>query len=93
MGSRKKAKEKKLSDCMQDILNLKATGEDLEFLEGLGISRRDSYNKMVIAMRIFEKASKGDMQAIKELRSIALDTEKTDIGRLAEIIEAVSNVS
>ena len=93
MQTKKRTKEKKLSDCMQDILNLKAKGEELEFLESLGIKKRDSYNKMVIAMRIFEKAAKGDIQAIKELRSIASDTEKTDIGRLAEIIEAVSNVS
>ena len=86
-------KLKKLSDCLSDILNLKVTGnEDLEFLESLGIKRARADNKLLIAARLFDKASSGDIPAIKELRAIISEKEGKDYGKLDEIIEAIKNV-
>ena len=84
-------KSKKLSECLSDILNLKVREENLEFLEGLGIKRSSADNKMLIAARLFERASSGEISAIKEIRSILAETE-LDSGSIAEIIEAVRNV-
>ncbi len=84
-------KSKKLSECLSDILNLKVREENLEFLEGLGINRSSADNKMLIAARLFQKASSGDISAIKEIRSILAETE-LDSGSISEIIEAVRNV-
>ena len=85
-------KQKKLSDCLSDILNLSVTDEeDIEFLKGLGIKSR-SDNKTLIMARLYKKAASGDISAIKEVRSIMADTEQKDIGKLLEIIEAVENV-
>ena len=84
-------KSKKLSDCLSDILNLKVREETLEFLKALGIDESIADNRMLIAARLFEKASSGDISAIKEIRSILAETE-IDSGYIAEIIEAVRNV-
>lgn len=87
-----KKKTKKLSECLSDILNLSVNSEDdVEFLKGLGIKKR-SDNKTLIMARLFDKAASGDIQAIKEVRSIMADTEQKDFGKLMEIIEAVQNV-
>ncbi len=87
-----KKKNKKLSECLSDILNLTVSNEeDVEFLQGLGINRR-SDNKTLIMARLYSKAASGDIQAIKEVRSIMADTESKDFGKLLEIIEAVQNV-
>ena len=88
---RKKSK-KKLSDCLGEILNLSASGEDGEFLTELGIKPRDCDNKMLVMARLFTKASSGDIPAIKEVRSIMSDTENVDAGLIKEIIEAVRDV-
>ena len=85
-------KKKKLSDCLGEILSLSATGEDSEFLTGLGIKPRDCDNKMLIMARLFTKASSGDISAIKEVRSIMSDPENVDAGLLREIVEAVRDV-
>lgn len=84
-------KQKKLSECLSDILNLKVREENLEFLEALGIKKANADNKMLIAARLFEKASSGEISAIKEIRSVLAETE-IDSGSIAEIIEAVRNV-
>ena len=85
-------KTKKLSECLSSILNLCVKNEeDAEFLKSLGIKRR-SDNKTLIMARLFDKAASGDIQAIKEVRSIMADTEQKDFGKLLEIIEAVQNV-
>lgn len=84
-------KQKKLSECLSDILNLKVREENLEFLEGLGIKKVNADNKMLIAARLFERASSGEISAIKEIRSVLAETE-LDSGSIAEIIEAVRNV-
>ena len=84
-------KQKKLSECLSDILNLKVREENLEFLEGLGIKKANADNKMLIAARLFERASSGEISAIKEIRSVLAETE-IDSGSIAEIIEAVRNV-
>ena len=85
-------KTKKLSECLSGILNLCVKNEeDVEFLKGLGINRR-SDNKTLIMARLFSKAASGDIQAIKEVRSIMADSEQKDFGKLLEIIEAVQNV-
>ncbi len=84
-------KQKKLSECLSDILNLKVREENLEFLEGLGIKKTNADNKMLIAARLFERASSGEISAIKEIRSVLAETE-IDSGSIAEIIEAVRNV-
>ena len=84
-------KQKKLSECLSDILNLKVREENLEFLEGLGIKKVNADNKMLIAARLFERASSGEISAIKEIRSVLAETE-IDSGSIAEIIEAVRNV-
>lgn len=87
-----KKKNKKLSECLSDILNLTVSNEeDVEFLQGLGINHR-SDNKTLIMARLYSKAASGDIQAIKEVRSIMADTESKDFGKLLEIIEAVQNV-
>lgn len=88
----RKNKKKKLSDCLGEILNLAASGEDGEFLMGLGIKQKDCDNKMLIMARLFTKASSGDISAIKEVRSIMSDTENVDAGLIREIIEAVRDV-
>lgn len=86
-------KLKKLSDCLSDILNLKVKDEkDLEFLTSLGIKKSVSDNKLLLMARLFDKASSGDISAIKEVRSIMADTENKDYGKLSEIIEAIKNV-
>lgn len=83
----------KLSDCLSDILNLKVKSEeDLEFLESLGITKNSSDNKMLIMARLYEKAVKGDIPAIKEVKAIMADKEDKDYGKLQEIIEAIKNV-
>ena len=84
-------KQKKLSECLSDILNLRVREENLDFLEGLGIKKVNADNKMLIAARLFEKASSGEISAIKEIRSVLAETE-IDSGSIAEIIEAVRNV-
>lgn len=85
-------KNKKLSECLSDILGLSVKNdEDVEFLRNLGIKKR-SDNKTLIMAKLFDKASSGDIQAIKEVRSIMADTENKDFGKLLEIIEAVQNV-
>lgn len=88
----RKNKKKKLSDCLGEILNLSASGEDQEFLASLGIKVRDCDNKMLIVARLFMKAASGDISAIKEVRSIMSDTENVDAGLVREIIEAVRDV-
>lgn len=88
----RKNKKKKLSDCLGEILNLSASGEDQEFLMSLGIKVRDCDNKMLIMARLFTKAASGDISAIKEVRSIMSDTENVDAGLVREIIEAVRDV-
>ena len=86
-------KTKKLSDCLSDILNLKVKSEEnLQFLNSLGIKKSSLDNKMLIVARLFDKASSGDISAIKEVRSIMSDTESKDFGKLQEIIEAIKNV-
>ena len=86
-------KLKKLSDCLSDILNLKVMGdENREFLSSLGIKKGRTDNKMLIAARLFDKASPGDISAIKETRSIMAERESKDYGKLDEIIEAIKNV-
>ena len=86
-------KTKKLSDCLSNILNLKVESEEnLDFLHSLGIKKSSSDNKMLIMARLFEKASSGDISAIKEIRSIMSDAESKDYGKLEEIIEAIKNV-
>lgn len=86
-------KIKKLSDCLSDILNLKVMGnENREFLSSLGIKAGRTDNKMLIMARLFEKASSGDISAIKEIRSIMSESESKDYGKLDEIIEAIKNV-
>ena len=86
-------KIKKLSDCLSDILNLKVMGdENLKFLNSLGIKKGRTDNKMLIVARLFEKASSGDISAIKEIRSIMAESESKDYGKLDEIIEAIKNV-
>ena len=84
--------KKKLSDCLGEILNLKASGEDEQFLTNLGIKSSGCDNKMLIMAKLFAKASSGDISAIKEVRSIMSDSENVDLGKLSEIIEAVRNV-
>lgn len=85
-------KNKKLSECLSSILNLSVKNEeDIEFLKSLGIKKR-SDNKTLIMAKLFDKAAAGDIQAIKEVRSIMADTENKDFGKLLEIIEAVQNV-
>ena len=87
-------KTKKLSDCLSDILSLKVSSEsDLEFLSSLGIKKNSLDNKMLIMARLFNKASLGDISAIKEIRSILAEKENKDYGMLQEIIEAIKNVS
>ena len=88
----RKNKKKKLSDCLGEILNLSASGEDQEFLTSLGIKVRDCDNNMLIMARLFTKAASGDISAIKEVRSIMSDTENVDAGLVREIIEAVRDV-
>ncbi len=86
-------KTKKLSDCLSDILQLKVTCKtDLDFLDSLGVKKSKSDNKMLIMARLYEKASSGDISAIKEIRSIMSDAENKDHGMLKEIIEAIKNV-
>lgn len=86
-------KERKLSDCLEDLLLLPVTdGESKQFLNELGLSKTKSDNKMLIAARLFEKAAKGDISAIKEIRTVMTEVEQVDRGRLAEIVEAVRNV-
>ena len=86
-------KLKKLSYCLSDILNLKVMGdENLKFLNSLGIKKGRTDNKMLIVARLFEKASSGDISAIKEIRSIMAESESKDYGKLDEIIEAIKNV-
>ncbi len=86
-------KTKKLSDCLSEILNLKVKSEEnLQFLNSLGIKKSSLDNKMLIVARLFDKASSGDISAIKEVRSIMSDTESKDFGKLQEIIEAIKNV-
>lgn len=88
-----KKKSKKLSDCLSDILNLSVVSdEDLEFLQSLGVLKNCSDNKTLIMARLFHKASSGDTQAIKEVRSIMAEKENKDYGKLQEIIEAIKNV-
>ena len=90
---KKSRKLKKLSECMSDILSLKVTEEnDISFLTELGIAKNSTDNKMLIMARLFEKASKGDISAIKEIRGIMNDSENKDKGLISEIIEAVKNV-
>ena len=85
-------KNKKLSECLSDILNLTVQNEeDVEFLKDMGIKKR-SDNKTLIMAKLFNKAAAGDIQAIKEVRSIMTDNENKDFGKLMEIIEAVQNV-
>ena len=92
-GKKLSKKERKLSDCLEDLLLLPvADQENREFLNGLGIAKVKTNNKMLIAARLFEKAARGDISAIKEIRTILTETEHLDHGRLAEIIEAVKNV-
>ena len=87
-----KKKTKKLSECLADILNLKVNNEDdVDFLKSKGI-KKHSDNKTLIMARLFEKAAAGDIQAIKEVRSIMSDDENQDLGKLREILEAVGNV-
>ena len=87
-----KKKTKKLSECLSDILNLTVNDEDdAEFLKSMGIKKR-SDNKTLIMARLFDRASSGDIQAIKEVRSIMSDDENKDSGKFKEIIEAVKNV-
>lgn len=87
-----KRKNKKLSDSLSEILNRTVSSDrDIEFLETLGIRTRTD-NKTLIMARLFDKAAAGDIQAIKEVRSIMTETESKDFGKLMEIIEAVSNV-
>ncbi len=91
MAGRKKTK--KLSDCLSEILNLKVTGkDDLEFMQSLGINKGCSDNKMLIMARLFQRASAGDISAIKEVRSVMTEIENKDFGKLQEIIEAIKNV-
>lgn len=86
-------KEKKLSDCMEKLLRLKVTDEaGASFLEEIGVSKQERDNRMLVMARLLEKAIHGDTSAIREVRSVMSETENTDRGLLAEIIEAVKNV-
>ena len=85
-------KNKKLSECLSYILGLSVKNEeDIEFLRSRGI-KKHSDNKTLIMAKLFDKAASGDIQAIKEVRSIMAETENKDFGKLIEIIEAVGNV-
>lgn len=90
--TKRNRKNRKLSECLAEILTLPVSGEELLFLSELGIHKKDADNKMLIMARLLEKAMKGDISAIREIRSIMQETESTDRGLLMEIIEAVRNV-
>ena len=88
-----KRKEKKLSDCMKKLLQLSVTDEDgAAFLAKFGVNKADCDNRMLVMARLLEKAIHGDTSAIREVRSVMSETENTDRGILAEILEAVKNV-
>ena len=88
-----KRKEKKLSDCMETLLKLSVTDEDgAAFLDSIGVQEKDRDNRMLVMARLLEKAIHGDTSAIREVRSVMTETENTDRGLLAEILEAVKNV-
>lgn len=93
MAKKLSKKECKLSDCLEALMSLPVVDEESKsFLIELGVSKAKSNNKMLIAARLFEKAARGDISAIKEIRTIMTDAEQNDRGSLADIIEAVRNV-
>ena len=88
-----KKKEKKLSSCMEKLLQLSVTDEDgAAFLAEFGVKRADCDNRMLVMARLLEKAIHGDTSAIREVRSVMSEVENTDRGMLAEILEAVKRV-
>ena len=90
---KRKAKRRKLSDCLTEVLVLPVSGEeDRTFLETLGIKPKQADNQMLIMARLMERAAKGDISAVREVRAITQEAESQDKGLLMEILEAVRNV-
>lgn len=88
-----KKTKRKLSDCLEDLLLLPVSDEEqIDFLKGLGIAKDKADNNMLLAARLVEKASQGDISAMKEIRAIKTEEQNTNRGILNDILEAVKRV-
>ncbi len=86
-------KKCRLADCLKEILILPVQEEeDRAYLKELGIRKNHADNQMLIMARLAERAAKGDISAVREIRSVMQETEGHDSGLIHEIIEAVRNV-
>ena len=85
--------KKKFSDCLEELLSAKVTEEENNvFLEHMGIKKSSRDNRMLVMAKLLERAISGETSAIKEVRSIMMETESQDAGLLREILEAVKQV-
>lgn len=69
--------KKQFKECAGSLLGLKPSESGKEQLKAMGIKSKDMTNKMLLIAVLFEKALKGDVPAIKELRSLAEEDEQS----------------
>ncbi len=69
--------KKQFKECASSLLELKPSENGKEQLKAMGIKSKDMTNKMLLIAVLFEKALRGDVPAIKELRSLVEEDEQS----------------
>jgi PBSX family phage terminase large subunit len=76
-------RKKNMKDCMKMLLGLKATdAKTVKAIEALGVEDGEAVtNTLAIAAALMNRAQRGDVAAIKEVRSIIGDDERLKLDR------------
>jgi len=84
---------KSLKDSMNLLLSLEITDKKrLDQALKMGFEERETDNSVLVTLALFDKAVKGDVMAIKELRSLIEETSN-DTGILENLLKGLLDES
>ena len=80
-------RRKAMKEQMEMLLSLPVKNlEDVKTLKKLGVEESNIDNQMLLMLAMFEEAKTGDVQALKEIRSIVKDAESVSDNDRVQII-------
>lgn len=85
------AKGKDLKKIMESLLKQKASENERAFLAELGFTVKNPTRQTVIMAALYKKAAAGDLNAIKELRSITGDSSLDAYRGAVTIVDDIKN--